>query len=401
MRVLWISPKLPFPPESGDKLRQFNLIKRLSQRTEISLAAFVIKREEEEYASYMRQYCRRVRTFYSPNRSYARRLLAMASHAVPYYVWRYHSRTAIEYVRNQLAQFRPHVLQIEHTYMGEYVRAIPHDMRPPSVLTKHNLDADLAYQSYRLAKGSVAKTFWWLEWKKMSRYEPAVDKSMSALVVMSQEDKNRLLAKEQTLPPIEIVENGVDTALLRPLSPVHDPVAIFVGAFDYLPNQDAAFWFCKEILPRIKEFHVNAKVLLVGRNPSGSVTQLMSDGVEVHADAPDVLPYYRRAAVAVAPLRGGSGSRLKILEAMALGRPVVSTQKGAEGLELEPGKDFLQADDPTAFAAAVASLIRDRKLYRSIAEHARKTVEAKYDWDIAAQKMTLLYERLAREGLDR
>ncbi len=107
MRVLWISPKLPFPPESGDKLRQFNLIKRLSQRTEISLAAFVIKREEEEYASYMRQYCSRVRTFYSPNRSYARRLLAMASHALPYYVWRYHSRTAMEYVRNQLAQFRP------------------------------------------------------------------------------------------------------------------------------------------------------------------------------------------------------------------------------------------------------------------------------------------------------
>ncbi len=401
MRVLWISPKLPFPPESGDKLRQFNLIKRLSQETEISLVALVIKREEEEYTSYLGRYCSHVRTFCLPNRSYARRLLAMASHVVPYYVWRYHSRSAMEYVRNQLAQFRPHILQIEHTYMGEYVRAMPHDIRPPSVLTKHNLDADLAFQSYRLANSFIAKKFWWLEWKKMSHYESAVDRSMSAIVVMSQADKERLEAKESPLPPVEVVENGVDTALLRPLSPVHNPVVIFVGAFDYLPNQDAAMWLCNDILPLINKFHVNVKVLLVGRKPSLSVTRLMSGSVEVSADVPDVLPYYQRAAVAVAPLRAGSGSRLKILEAMALGRPVVSTQKGAEGLELQPGKDFLQADEPTTFAAAITSLIRDRNLYQTIADHARRTVETKYDWDIVAQKMTLLYQKVAHEGFNR
>jgi len=401
MKVLWISPKLPFPPESGDKLRQFNLIKRLSQRTEISLVAFVIKREEEEYVHYLRPYCTHVRTFYSPNLSYARRILAVASHAVPYYVWRYHSRNALEYIRTELGRFSPHVLQIEHTYMCEYALAISEAVRPPSVLTKHNLDADLAHQSFRLASSPISKMFWWLEWKKMSQYEPAVDKSMSALVVMSHQDRTRLLENEHKLPPVEVVENGVDTSLLRPLTPLDDPVLIFVGAFDYLPNQDAAVWFCKSILPIVKDFNVNAKLLLVGRNPSLVVTQLISDFVEVHADVPEVLPYYQRAAVAIVPLRAGSGSRLKILEAMALGRPVVSTQKGAEGLKLEPGKDFLQADDPTSFATAITSLICDRDLYCEIADRARKTVETKYDWDIAAQKMRQLYEQVSCESRHR
>lgn len=401
MRVLWISPKLPFPLESGDKLRQFNLMKRLSQKVEISLIAFAIRREEEEYASYLRQYCSRVRIFYSPNRSRVRRFLAMSCHTVPYYVWRYYSKNAVAYIRQELARFHPDIVQIEHTYMAEYRRVLSREAAPPTILTKHNIDADLAYQSYRLANSSIGRIFWWLEWKKMSHYEPEADKSVSAIVVMSPQDKSRLLEKEKELPLVEIVENGVDTSLLKPLPPLHDPIVIFVGAFDYLPNQDAAVWFCKTILPIVKDFHTNAKLLLVGRNPSHVVTQLLSDAVEIYADVPDVLPYYERSALAVVPLRGGSGSRLKILEAMALGRPVVSTKKGAEGLQLTPGLDFLEADDPVAFAAAITSLIRDRNLYQRIAQHARKTVETKYDWDIAAQKMTLLYERVAREGLDR
>ncbi len=398
MKVLWITPKLPYPPESGDKLRQLNLIKRLSQNTEISLVAFVIKREEEEYASYIRRYCTHVRIFYSPNRSYIRRFLGMATHLIPYYAWRYYSKRALEYIREELVRFSPDLMQIEHTYMAEYARALPDRVRPPGILTKHNIDADLAYQSWRLAGSSISKMFWWLEWKKMSRYEPKVDKSMSALIVMSNQDKLRLSQYELDLPLIKVVENGVDTSLLKPLSPNDDPVMIFVGAFDYLPNQDAALWFCNSILPIIRSFHVNAKVLLVGRNPSPAVTKLISEAVEVHADVPDVMPYYQRSAVAVVPLRAGSGSRLKILEAMALGRPVISTQKGAEGLDLEPGKDYLQAEEPASFAAAVASLMRDRGLYRIIADHARRTVETKYDWNIAAQKMTQLYQQVSREG---
>lgn len=398
MKVLWVSPKLPYPPESGDKLRQFNLIKRLSQTAEISLAAFVLKREEEQYASYMRRFCTRVQTFYSPNRSYARRFIAMSSRTLPYYVWRYNSQRALQYVRTELARFRPHILQIEHTYMSEYARSIPDQERPPSVLTKHNIDADLAYQSFRVAKSPISKMFWWLEWKKMALYEPKADRFMTALVVMSEQDRARLLQKESDLPSVKVVENGVDTSMLKPLAPINDDVVIFVGAFDYLPNQDAALWFCQRVLPILKDFRINAKVLLVGRNPSPSVTQLISEAVEVHADVPDVLPYYQRSAVAVVPLRAGSGSRLKILEAMALGRPVVSTEKGAEGLELEPGIDFLQAEAPRSFAAAIASLMRDRDLYLRIADRARRTVETKYDWNIAAQKMTQLYQQVSRES---
>jgi len=179
---------------------------------------------------------------------------------------------------------------------------------------------------------------------------------------------------------------------------VYDPVMLFIGALDYLPNQDAANYLCRDIFPLIKKSFQNAGILLVGRKPSPEILGLASEAVEVWGDVPEVEPFYRRASIAVVPLRAGSGSRLKILEAMALGRPVVSTTKGAEGLEIEAGKDFLAADDPAAFAESIKMLFNEPGLYQNISSHARKTVEEKYDWSEAARKMSAIYDRLCATG---
>jgi glycosyltransferase involved in cell wall biosynthesis len=398
MKVLWISPKLPYPPESGDKLRQFNLIRHLSSGVDISLIAFALAKEEEVQSKHMEQYCGKVRTFFSPNPSYVERIRSILTTGKPYYVSRYQDLAVAAYIIDEIETFQPDLVQIEHTYMAEYLRKIPPDLERPSILTKHNIDADLALQNYRLADSSVRKVFWWLEWKKMALYEPYVDNLFSSVVVMSEVDKAEILRRKKPPSVVNVVENGVDTVKLQPFAPVYDPVMLFIGALDYLPNQDAANYLCREIFPLIKKSFQNAGILLVGRKPSPEILGLASEAVEVWGDVPEVEPFYRRASIAVVPLRAGSGSRLKILEAMALGRPVVSTTKGAEGLEIEAGKDFLAADDPAAFAESIKMLFNEPGLYQNISSHARKTVEEKYDWSEAARKMSAIYDRLCATG---
>ena len=398
MKVLWISPKLPYPPESGDKLRQFNLIRKLSSHVVISLVAFTLTREEEAQAEHMKQYCEKVKTFYFHEMSHLQRICSILITSNPYYVSRYQDLAVTKYICDEIEAFRPDLVQFEHTYLAEYLRKIPPHLERPSVLTKHNIDADLALQSYRLAKSAVKKAFWWLEWKKMSAYEPYVDNLFSSVVVMSEVDKAEILERKKPPSSVHVVENGVDTERLRPLAPAYEPIMLFIGALDYLPNQDAAIYISREILPLLKKSFQNAKILLVGRKPSSEILSLASDAVEVWGDVPQVEPFYERASVAIVPLRAGSGSRLKILEAMALGRPVVSTTKGSEGLEIEAGKDFIVADDPAVFAESIKRLLCDRGLYQDIVFHARKTVEQKYDWSEAARKMNRIYDRLYATG---
>lgn len=394
MKVLWISPKLPYPPESGDKLRQFNLIRELSPNIEISLIAFTLTKQEENQAGHMNRFCSRVKTFFFDELSQLQRIRAIITSPNPYYVSRYQRADVNDYILSELESFRPDLIQIEHTYLAEYLRRIPSHLKRPSILTKHNIDADLALQSYKFADSLIKRIFWWLEWKKMAHYEPRADNLFSSLVVMSNTDKAAIDSRKKRPAATHVVENGVDTLKLQPFRPSSEPVLLFLGALDYLPNQDAAIYICKEILPLLKNSVPNARVLIVGRKPSAAVLGLESESVEVHGDVPEVEPFYEMASIAIVPLRAGSGSRLKILEAMALGRPVISTSKGAEGLEIEPGQDYLLADSANTFVECIEKLLVNRALYEKIAKKARITVENKYDWSQAAKKMMRIYNSL-------
>ncbi len=396
MKVLWISPKLPYPPESGDKLRQYNLLRHLSKTVDIHLAAFTLTPGEEKYAENMKEYCSRVETRYSPNFNSVQKIRAVFGSLKPYYVTRYLDLDLVEFLREELRRFGPDVVQIEHTYLSEYIRHLNPEDSVGTLLTKHNIDADLARQNYLLARSAAEKVFWRIEWAKMKAYEPLTDGLFSCVAAMSPVDRDKILQRPTPPRRVEVVENGVDTDRMHPLPENRKPVVLFVGAFDYLPNQDAANYLCHEIYPKLRERIPGMRILLVGRKPAPEVLALAGKGIEVHADVPSVEAYYGQACVSVVPLRAGSGSRLKILEAMALGRPVVSTAIGAEGLDLEPGEDYLQANTPTGFADAVVKLLEDLRLYRDIAARARSTVEKKYDWSIMAGKLRKIYDDISQ-----
>ncbi len=192
--------------------------------------------------------------------------------------------------------------------------------------------------------------------------------------------------------------NGVDVDAYQPLSDGPEGCSLlFVGTMSYTPSVDAMQYFCGEILPRIRQSQ-DVDLWIVGRDPTASVMQLQGGGVVVTGQVADVVPYYRRCNVAIAPLRAGSGTRLKILEAMALGRPIVTTSIGCEGLNVVDERDLMIADTPAEFAARTVRLLGDHALARQLAANARRLVVDHYDWDVLAERLLGVYECLRHES---
>jgi glycosyltransferase involved in cell wall biosynthesis len=220
-----------------------------------------------------------------------------------------------------------------------------------------------------LARRQAAK---WRHWAQ--RVLPGFD----LVVAVSDEDLRAL-----PVPPsqLAVIPNGVDTASFSPTPLPAGPRLVFTGALYTGPNRDGLQWFCREVLPLIRRQQPNATLTIAGMAPTADVAALGAvEGVNVLSDVADIRPFIGEARVVVVPLRVGSGSRLKILEALAAGRPVVSTTVGAEGLDLEPGRHLLLADEPAAFAEAVCRLIGDEASARSLVGPGRRAVEELYAW---------------------
>jgi glycosyltransferase involved in cell wall biosynthesis len=192
-----------------------------------------------------------------------------------------------------------------------------------------------------------------------------------------------------------VVTNGVDTEELRPLAPASEPYLIFTGTMDFRPNVDAARWFCRNVLPLVRQQTPDTHFYIVGQRPTTEVAALgQQPGVTVTGAVPDVLPYWNRAALCLVPMRMGGGVRLKVLEAMALGRPVVSTAIGCEGIDIIPGHHCAIADDPREFARQIVELLSDRARCQAMAARARELVVERYDWRHLVPRLERFYHEL-------
>lgn len=198
---------------------------------------------------------------------------------------------------------------------------------------------------------------------------------------------------------VDVIPNGVDIEKYQPLplpSANESPRLLFTGNMGYPPCTDAALYFCNEIFPIIRQRIHAAELWIVGRDPTPGVLQLNGNGVHVTGRVEDIVPYYQQSSVCVVPLRAGGGTRLKILEAMALGRPVVSTTIGCEGLNVVDGKHLLIADTPEQIAEKTLRLLSDRQLYQEISINGRQLVVDQYDWNSIADRLLQVYEELLK-----
>jgi glycosyltransferase involved in cell wall biosynthesis len=231
-----------------------------------------------------------------------------------------------------------------------------------------------------------------VEFKKMLSYEQSAVRKFHHIIAVSEHDRH-LMSEWTDSARITVVPTGVDLQQYRPgpVSGTVDLLVLFVGAMDWEPNVDAVEYFCRDIWPSIQAKVSAARFRIVGRNPHRRVQKLASSSVEVTGPVPSVVDHLRESAVVVVPLRVGGGTRLKIYEAMATGKAVVSTSVGAEGLDVHHGQDIVLADVPVAFAGAVTALLQDVELRRRY-ERAAAALAAKYDWAAIGDKFGQVLE---------
>lgn len=428
MRLLFLTPQLPYPPYQGTTLRNLNIIKQLASRHHIHLLSF--GSADELHDSPLREYCARIETVAPPTRSMVRRAFEMLVSPLPDMARRLYSPAFAAKLRAMLSQERYDVVQIEGIEMAAYWLQVkgfklnaplyqpstfnlqrPTDA-PPEPLSTFNLQLPMAVFDDHNAEWVLQRTAYetdrrnprrWhaalysgIQWRKLAQFERQVCLASEAVVVVSKPDARAIAALDPRIRPV-VIPNGVDVEYYVPsqevcAKPLAEWSLVFTGKFDFRPNIDAALWFADEILPELRKEIPLARISFVGQKPTPKVWALKErPGIEVTGFVPDTRPYIADAAVYVVPLRMGGGTRLKVLEAMAMGKAIVSTSFGVSGLECQDGREVLLADEPRAFARAVALLLRDRNKARELGANARRLVEEKYDWRKLAPRWEAIY----------
>jgi glycosyltransferase involved in cell wall biosynthesis len=316
--------------------------------------------------------------------------------AAPYAVSRFGSGKVQQRLKRCLTEQRPDVVVCD--FLDAAVN-FPEQVTIPAVLFQHNVESEIWRRHATNGSGPARKLIYGLEFSKMLRYEQKMVQRFDHVIAVSEHDKK--LMKAWVDPArITVVPTGVDTGQFcpGPQPEQEKPLVVFVGAMDWEPNIDAAKYFCAEIWPLVLAKVPDAKFRIVGRNPDRRVQALAGNTVEVTGRVLSVVEHLRAAAVVVVPLRVGGGTRLKIYEAMAVGKAVVSTSVGAEGLDVHHGRDMILADSPVEFAESVITLLRDPDL-RSRQGRAAAEVAANYGWPRIARKFGEVLQGLAGQRL--
>ena len=398
MNILLLTPQPPFPPRQGTAIRNWGILRHLAAHHAISLLSFApagVSEPPPELAAA----CRSIEFVPAPTRNLAARIGSVVGGQADL-ADRLWSSQFDHALRRTLTSSEFDLVQVEGLELGRYLRTIRACVRrTPITYDAHNAEVTIQQRAWRSDR--LVPTRWpvaaysLLQIPRLTRFEAAVCRQASAVTCVSEVDAAALGRLAPGLRPV-VIPNGIDLedyALATALD--SEPVFTFTGKMDYRPNVDAALWFALEILPRIRERQPNARFAVVGQKPAPSLTRLNGKGgVSVLGAVPDVRPYIARSAVFVAPLRMGGGTRFKLLEAMALGRPIVATTIGAEGFSVQTGRELLIADTEADFAREVLRVLGDARLARQLAQAGRAFVEAGYDWAAIILRLEALQRQL-------
>jgi sugar transferase (PEP-CTERM/EpsH1 system associated) len=398
MRILNITNELPYPLVSGAPLRTYNILSRFAKNHDIYLAAFSGKYQQQAEIAQLLKFCREVVTVRKKPLGKLDLLWKLVKWPLEGGSAELRLSFSIELARdiqNLITKVDFDVILIEHGSMGLYLEVLPENMRKKAIWILHDIDFDKFRRISHIESNLSAKARAFLHSMIMKTWQPKYAQRFGFCVTMSAADRYLLKMANLRLR-IEISPNGVDTHCFQPMpESTEAPVMLFIGNMGYSPNVDAVIYFYREIWPLIRKKIPDAEFWIVGINPRESIKKLHGNGVFVTGSVPDVTPYYRRAKVCIVPLRAGSGSRLKILEAMALGRPVISTTIGAEGLDVTSGKHLIIANNSWEFAEKTIELLERQDLRQRLITDARNHVVVTYDWDVISKKLLSTIEEWA------
>jgi glycosyltransferase involved in cell wall biosynthesis len=376
-----------WPATSGGRIRSLQTISRLSTRHQVTVVTTHGPGDDPTGLARQLRDCRRVVSFpyAAPKFGSAAFLRALTrSWLSPYPVdlWKWRLQAMRDQVRTLLAEDAVDIC------VADFLVAMPNlpgSRRIPVVLFEHNVEYLIWRRLATLERRVAHKALLEVEWRKLRRSEAAACSSADLTIAVSEEDR-RELTRLASGAQVVSVPTGVNTAYFAPRGrrEIHGRL-VFTGSMDWHPNEDAVLYFSETILPRIRAHMPEVSFTVVGRNPGPRLERLARLGVTVTGTVSDVRPFIDEAALYVVPLRAGGGTRLKIFEALAMGKAVVSTTVGAEGLGLTSGREIVLADDPDDFAQAVMSQLHDPHARQRLGRAGRTLVESTYSWDHAVQ----------------
>jgi len=403
-RILFLTPQLPYPPQQGTAIRNYNVIAQVARRHEVHLPSFVGARDPAKDFGPLQNLCATVDTVPVPGRSRWQRLWTILTSPHPDIHHRLSSDLFCQRLEAVLGVVRPDVVQIEGLEMaqyGLYAGQLVGEDASLLVFDAHNAEYLLQRRIFETdshrPRRWVGALYSLIQWQKLRRYEAMVCRQAEEVIVCSPADADALVRLVPGLKPI-VVPNGVDTQRYRPgivsPAPLGTQALVFTGKMDFRPNVDAVLWFCSKVLPIIRQACPAAHFYIVGRDPHPRLAPLAHmPGVTVTGFVEDARPYIAAAAVYVVPLLTGGGTRLKVLEAMAMGKAVVSTTLGCEGIHAAPGGDIVLADKADDFAMQVLALLGDQARCDELGRAARTFVEHHFDWQTVTRSLEQAYER--------
>ena len=387
MKLLWVKAGGLLPPDMGGKIRSYNILKQLARRHEITLFTFYPKHPDDQHLC---------------GNGFFANIVPVPLPLPP-------RRSLAEYIRSarMMAAGRPVTIdkflypEVRRRYAELLASStfdaivcdflVPASLMhwktpPPTILFTHNVEAQVWERHYKITSNPFMKTACWLESRGLAAAERRYVEQADHVVAVSENDRAFFLRYIES-SRISVIPTGVDTEYFQPFPEPEQPDTMaFTGTMDWMPNEDGVVYFADKILPLIRGEISDAAFWVVGRRPPRRVQALASSHVVVTGSVDDIRPYLGKAAVCVVPLRSGSGTRIKIFEAMAMGKAVVSTTMGAEGLPVRHGENIVLADAPSDFARHVVQLMRDPQRRAQLGLAARQLVEENYGWPSVAAR---------------
>lgn len=394
MRIAFVTPYLPWPADTGGKLRSFYLIKGLAAAHDVDLYTVAYGTRPE--AGPLADLCRTVDVSLLKPAPGSTRLSRVLANNAPRSVQHFRTPESLAYVQARLARGYD-LLVCDEIAVSPYVTTLPAGVRAPRVVNRQKIDYLHYAEMARERRLGREKALDWLEARRLHDFEYAEMPLYDAIAVCSAEDREEAL-RQAPGRPVEVIVNGADTEFFTPVrAPDPAPTLLLLGTMHYYPNIDAALYYFATMHDALRARVPGLRVLIVGHRPPPEIVALGErPGVTVTGSVPDIRPYLARSWVQAVPLRLGGGTRLKIVESMAAGLPVVSTRVGAQGLHAAaPGEHFLLADTPEEFTATAAALLHNGPARARMAHAARAFVEQHYSWARQGRRFARLCEETA------
>lgn len=413
MNILFVTEKFPYPLDNGGNVRTYNILRFLSSIHNVTLVSTIAAEVTQDEQRHIRKMCSKMALVREHKTGVLRDLLVLIKSSClgrSFLLERRYSKSFAQKI-NQIVREASQdtstkagpargfdAVHFNHLDAGMYEPLVPSNVA--RVLDAHNVVTNQVATTAKVERSAVKKLILKREEKYLRTFEVNITNRMNLCLTCSAVDKEAMRFLGVT-SKIELTENGVEEGYFKLVQKITDKQnLIFVGALDYDPCEKAVWFFLEAVLPLIRRKYSGVKFTIVGRNPSNRLRRAaeQDDKVILTGRVPDVREIVRSASVFVVPILSGSGTRLKILEALAMGIPVVTTSRGVEGIEVISGRDVLVADSPNEFAEAVCLLLQDKMLSEKLRKSGRQLIEKKYTWSRIGEELLGHYSELIAES---